>query len=85
MGGLISSLNLYPFMYRGENKGEGSPDDFTNAGTYLISGNSNFPFNFGTLVVYVAGFHVVQVMYPHKGSGQKHRSNWNKEGWSEWT
>lgn len=72
-------------MYRGENKGEGSPDDFTNAGTYLISGNSNFPFKFGTLVVYVASVHVVQVMYQHKGSGQKHRSNWNKEGWSEWT
>ena len=71
-------------MYRGENKGEGSPDDYTNDGTYLISGNSNFPFSFGTLVVYVAGFHVVQVMYQHKGNAQKYRSNWNKEGWSKW-
>ena len=70
MGGLFTSLKLYPFMFRGK-MGNGSYNDLIETGYYkiqenMIDGPSSY---WGTLVVFNDGGQITQVFYPNTDSG----------------
>ena len=71
LGELLTSLKLYPFMYKGivENR---SYNDMIEAGFYKIQNNMiDGPNNYwGTLVVFNDSAHITQVFYPNIDSAE---------------
>ena len=71
LGELLTSLKLYPFMYKGivENR---SYNDMIEAGFYKIQNNMiDGPNTFwGTLVVFNDSAHITQVFYPNIDSAE---------------
>lgn len=71
LGELLTSLNLYPFMYKGivENR---SYNDMIEAGFYKIQNNMIDGPNtyWGTLVVFNDSAHITQVFYPNIDSAE---------------
>lgn len=71
LGGLLTSLKLYPFMYKGivENR---SYNDMIEAGFYKIENNMIDGPNtyWGTLVVFNDSAHITQVFYPNIDSAE---------------
>ena len=71
LGELLTSLKLYPFMYKGivENR---SYNDMIEAGFYQIQNNMIDGPNtyWGTLVVFNDSAHITQVFYPNIDSAE---------------
>ena len=71
LGELLTSLKLYPFMYKGivENR---SYNDMIEAGFYKIENNMIDGPNtyWGTLVVFNDSAHITQVFYPNIDSAE---------------
>ena len=71
LGELLTSLKLYPFMYKGivENR---SYNDMIEAGFYKIQNNMIDGPNtyWGTLVVFNDSAHITQVFYPNIDSAE---------------
>lgn len=71
LGELLTSLKLYPFMYKGivENR---SYNDMIEAGFYKIQDNMIDGPNtyWGTLVVFNDSAHITQVFYPNIDSAE---------------
>lgn len=71
LGELLTSLKLYPFMYKGivENR---SYNDMIEAGFYKIQNNMiDGPDTYwGTLVVFNDSAHITQVFYPNIDSAE---------------
>lgn len=71
LGELLTSLKLYPFMYKGivENR---SYNDMIEAGFYKIQSNMIDGPNtyWGTLVVFNDSAHITQVFYPNTDSAK---------------
>lgn len=71
LGELLTSLKLYPFMYKGivENR---SYNDMIEAGFYKIQDNMIDGPNtyWGTLVVFNDNAHITQVFYPNIDSAE---------------
>ena len=71
LGELLTSLKLYPFMYKGivENR---SYNDMIEAGFYKIQNNMIVGPNtyWGTLIVFNDSAHITQVFYPNIDSAE---------------
>lgn len=85
VGGLLSSLKLYPFMYRGD------CTDFNNAtevGYYHVSSSSDIPgtppgaYRYGTLLV-VGDIFKIQIYFPDT-YGKFYKRNKYQEVWKSW-
>ena len=87
LGGLLTSLKLYPFMYKGivENR---SYNDMIEAGFYKIQNNMIDGPNtyWGTLVVFNDSAHITQVFYPNIDSAEisTRKGNINNFAKSAW-
>ena len=87
LGELLTSLKLYPFMYKGivENR---SYNDMIEAGFYKIQNNMIDGPNtyWGTLVVFNDSAHITQVFYPNIDSAEisTRKGSINKFAKSAW-
>lgn len=87
LGELLTSLKLYPFMYKGivENR---SYNDMIEAGFYKIQNNMIDGPNtyWGTLVVFNDSAHITQVFYPNVDSAEisTRKGNINNFAKSAW-
>ena len=84
VGGLLSSLKLYPFMFRGDCN---DFNDATEVGYYNVSSSStpNIPkgaYGYGTLVVTGSEFRIQ--LYIPDTYGKIYKRNKYQEVWKSW-
>ena len=84
VGGLLSSLKLYPFMFRGDCN---DFNDATENGYYQVSSSStpNLPkgaYGYGTLVVTGSEFQIQ--LYIPDTYGKIYKRNKYKDSWKNW-
>ena len=84
MGGLLSSRQLFPFMFRG---GCNDFNDATDNGYYHVSSSStpNLPkgaYGYGTLVVIGSEFQIQ--LYIPDTYGKIYKRNKYKDSWKNW-
>ena len=85
LGGLMNSLKLFPFMFKGVISGENNLEQYTSSGMFQLHNiTSSLPFSYGGMVVFNCQTYIVQFAFGIQSNDFYIRSNWNNEGWTTW-